>query len=184
MRRSGGDAGLLIGAGVDPGWPAGVRPALPAFVRPSGQPYGEESGRDWPDNDVRFGRFASAAAELAMGTLDINWAADPGPCQRLAGRADARLSGLARLRRLLDPDHPQRSPTRACFRATRCAGSGRRACFTSTGSNSTTMLVPQGRPRLRLASDHRQRHLAKEIDARGGLRARRPAAAPLGCPRN
>jgi starch synthase len=33
-------------------------------------------GRDWPDNDVRFGRFASAAAQLAMGTLDKNWAAD------------------------------------------------------------------------------------------------------------
>ena len=35
-----------------------------------------KSGRDWPDNDIRFGRFASAAAELAAGTLDKNWAAD------------------------------------------------------------------------------------------------------------
>ena len=34
------------------------------------------SGRDWPDNDIRFGRFASAAAELAAGSLDKNWAAD------------------------------------------------------------------------------------------------------------
>jgi len=45
------------------------------YDRP-GNPYGDESGRDWPDNDVRFGRLASAAAELAMGRLDRNWAAD------------------------------------------------------------------------------------------------------------
>src|SRR6478735_6936720 len=62
---------------------ASTRDGLPVYVllcphlyeRP-GNPYGDESGRDWPDNDVRFGRFASAAAELAMGTLDKNWAAD------------------------------------------------------------------------------------------------------------
>ena len=45
------------------------------YDRP-GNPYGDISGRDWPDNDVRFGRFASAAAQLAAGTLDKNWAAD------------------------------------------------------------------------------------------------------------
>jgi starch synthase len=33
-------------------------------------------GRDWPDNDVRFARLASAAAQLAAGSLDKNWAAD------------------------------------------------------------------------------------------------------------
>ena len=62
---------------------ASTRDGLPVYVllcphlyeRP-GNPYGDESGCDWPDNDVRFGRFASAAAELAMGTLDKNWAAD------------------------------------------------------------------------------------------------------------
>jgi len=47
----------------------------PLYDRP-GNPYGDEDGRDWPDNDIRFGRLASAAAELAMGTLDKNWAAD------------------------------------------------------------------------------------------------------------
>src|SRR6266540_131866 len=60
-----------------------TKDGLPVYVllcpqlydRP-GNPYGDESGRDWPDNDVRFGRFASAAAELAAGTLDKNWAAD------------------------------------------------------------------------------------------------------------
>ena len=62
---------------------ASTRDGLPVYVllcpqlydRP-GNPYGDESGRDWPDNDIRFGRFASAAAELAAGTLDKNWAAD------------------------------------------------------------------------------------------------------------
>jgi starch synthase len=62
---------------------ASTRDGLPVYVllcpqlydRP-GNPYGDEFGRDWPDNDIRFGRFASAAAELAAGTLDKNWAAD------------------------------------------------------------------------------------------------------------
>src|SRR5260221_8348755 len=62
---------------------ASTRDGLPVYIllcpqlydRP-GNPYGDTSGRDWPDNDVRFGRFASAAAELAAGTLDKNWAAD------------------------------------------------------------------------------------------------------------
>ena len=62
---------------------ASTRDGLPVYVllcpqlydRP-GNPYGDEEGRDWPDNDIRFARFASAAAELAAGTLDKNWAAD------------------------------------------------------------------------------------------------------------
>ena len=60
-----------------------TKDGLPVYVllcpqlydRP-GNPYGDAAGRDWPDNDVRFGRFASAAAQLAAGTLDKNWAAD------------------------------------------------------------------------------------------------------------
>ena len=60
-----------------------TKDGLPVYVllcpqlydRP-GNPYGDTSGRDWSDNDVRFGRFASAAAQLAAGTLDKNWAAD------------------------------------------------------------------------------------------------------------
>src|SRR6202020_763246 len=62
---------------------ASTRDGLPVYIllcpqlydRP-GNPYGDAAGRDWPDNDVRFGRFASAAAQLAAGTLDKNWAAD------------------------------------------------------------------------------------------------------------
>jgi starch synthase len=60
-----------------------TKDGLPVYVvlcpqlydRP-GNPYGDEDGRDWPDNDIRFGRLASVAAELAAGTLDKNWAAD------------------------------------------------------------------------------------------------------------
>jgi starch synthase len=62
---------------------AATRDGLPVYVllcselydRP-GNPYGDESGQDWPDNDIRFGRLASAAAELAMGKVDKSWAAD------------------------------------------------------------------------------------------------------------
>ncbi len=60
-----------------------TKDGLPVYVvlcpqlydRP-GNPYGDEAGQDWPDNDIRFGRLASVAAQLAMGTLDKNWAAD------------------------------------------------------------------------------------------------------------
>src|SRR5579871_4481121 len=62
---------------------ASTRDGLPVYVlicpelyeRP-GNPYGDEQGNDWPDNDIRFGRLAASAAELAMGRLDRNWAAD------------------------------------------------------------------------------------------------------------
>ena len=62
---------------------AATRDGMPVYVllcqqlydRP-GNPYGDEAGKDWPDNDIRFARFASAAAELAMGKVDKNWAAD------------------------------------------------------------------------------------------------------------
>src|ERR1700744_3331021 len=60
-----------------------TRDGLPIYVllcpqlydRP-GNPYGDSQGRDWPDNDIRFGRFSSAAAQLAAGDLDKDWAAD------------------------------------------------------------------------------------------------------------
>ncbi|MES2030005.1 MAG: glycogen synthase GlgA [Pseudomonadota bacterium] len=62
---------------------AATRDGLPIYIllcpqlydRP-GNPYGDASGRDWPDNDIRFARFASAAALLASGNLDKNWSAD------------------------------------------------------------------------------------------------------------
>jgi starch synthase len=48
----------------------------PQLYDRTGNPYGDSNGRDWPDNDIRFGRFASAAAQLAAGLLDKNWSAD------------------------------------------------------------------------------------------------------------
>ena len=45
------------------------------FERP-GTPYGDDQGRDWLDNDVRFARFALAAALLARGGVDPDWSAD------------------------------------------------------------------------------------------------------------
>src|SRR5579872_3114157 len=65
---------LGLGATKD-GLPVYVVLCPQLYDRP-GNPYGDESGRDWPDNDIRFGRLASVAAQLAAGTLDKNWAAD------------------------------------------------------------------------------------------------------------
>jgi starch synthase len=45
------------------------------YDRP-GNPYCDESGRDWPDNDIRFARLASAGASLAAGRGDPDWCAD------------------------------------------------------------------------------------------------------------
>jgi starch synthase len=41
-----------------------------------GTPYGDAHGNDWSDNDVRFGRFALAAAHLAAGRVDPDWQPD------------------------------------------------------------------------------------------------------------
>jgi len=57
---------LGLGATKD-GLPVYVVLCPQLYDRP-GNPYGDESGRDWPDNDIRFGRLASAAAELAAGS--------------------------------------------------------------------------------------------------------------------
>jgi len=48
----------------------------PQLYDRTGNPYGDDNGLDWPDNDIRFGRFALAAAQLAAGRLDPTWAAD------------------------------------------------------------------------------------------------------------
>jgi len=45
------------------------------YDRP-GSPYGDEQRRDWEDNDIRFARLASAAADLATGLIDPGWTAD------------------------------------------------------------------------------------------------------------
>jgi starch synthase len=38
-----------------------------------GSPYGDESGTDWVDNDIRFGRLGLAAAQIAAGIPDLDW---------------------------------------------------------------------------------------------------------------
>jgi starch synthase len=48
----------------------------PALYDRPGNPYGDETGRDWGDNDIRFARFSSAAALVARGAIDQQWAAD------------------------------------------------------------------------------------------------------------
>jgi starch synthase len=45
----------------------------PELYERDGGPYGDAHGQDWPDNDIRFARFASATAQLAAGLLDKNW---------------------------------------------------------------------------------------------------------------
>jgi starch synthase len=58
---------------------ASTKDGLPVYVvlcpqlyeRP-GNPYGDELGRDWPDNDIRFGRLASVAAQLAADLVHAN----------------------------------------------------------------------------------------------------------------
>jgi starch synthase len=47
----------------------------PSLVQRTGMPYGGPAGRDWDDNDVRFGRFSLAAAELAKGA-SLSWMPD------------------------------------------------------------------------------------------------------------
>ena len=45
------------------------------FDRP-GNPYVQADGSDWPDNHLRFGALARAAAEVATGALEGDWRAD------------------------------------------------------------------------------------------------------------
>ena len=183
MSRSGGDAGLLARAGIDQGWPAGLRPALPATLRPAGQPLWRRIGarlagqrRQVRPLRIRRRRACRRHSGQELGSR-------PGPCQRLAGRAGAGLSGLEGLKGSLDPDHPQPRLSGAVPAGLAAPDRGARKFLPHRRARILRpRLVPQGRPRLRLASDHRQRHLCEgDHDARTRLRARRPAAAPLEC---
>jgi len=48
----------------------------PSLYERDGTPYCDPSGADWKDNDIRFGRLASAAAEIAIGGADPGWRPD------------------------------------------------------------------------------------------------------------
>ncbi|MBV9548838.1 MAG: glycogen synthase GlgA [Alphaproteobacteria bacterium] len=67
-------AQMLRGETAD-GLPVYVVRCAPLFERDGG-PYCDGCGRDWADNDMRFARFASAAAALAAGKVDPDWSAD------------------------------------------------------------------------------------------------------------
>ena len=168
---------------------ASTRDGLPVYVllcpqlydRP-GNPYGDESGRDWPDNDVRFGRFASAAAELAMGTLDKNWAADLVHANDWQAALVPAYLAWKRRQDSLDPDHPQSRLSGPVSAGVAAPDRRARKLLPHRWPRILRQaVVPQGRHRLRLASDHRQRDLCQgDHDARTRLRARRSAAAALG----
>lgn len=42
----------------------------------TGNPYCDSSGRDWPDNHIRFARLALAAAQMAAGAPHLDWQPD------------------------------------------------------------------------------------------------------------
>lgn len=48
----------------------------PQLYERAGNPYCDQDGNDWSDNDIRFARFASAAALLATGVANPEWRAD------------------------------------------------------------------------------------------------------------
>ncbi|MDQ4136634.1 MAG: glycogen synthase GlgA, partial [Pseudomonadota bacterium] len=48
----------------------------PQLYDREGTPYGNAAGLDWADNDIRFGRLALAAADLACGTGNPIWKPD------------------------------------------------------------------------------------------------------------
>jgi starch synthase len=47
-----------------------------ALYEREGTPYGDVRGADWHDNNIRFATFSYAAAQLARGSVDMNWTAD------------------------------------------------------------------------------------------------------------
>ncbi len=48
----------------------------PELYEREGSPYGDDNGRDWPDNHIRFARLGLAAADLAAGTACLRWCPD------------------------------------------------------------------------------------------------------------
>ena len=167
---------------------ASTKDGLPVYVllcpqlydRP-GNPYGDEDGRDWPDNDIRFARFASAAAELAMGTLDKNWAADlvhandwqAALVPAYLAWSGAKIPSILTIHNLAYQGLFPKEIAAPDRRARKLLPHRRRRVLRQA-------LLPQGRARLRLAPDHRQRDLcAGDHHARIRLRTGRPAAPAL-----
>ncbi len=66
---------LRLGRMAHNGMPAYVVDA-PYLFRRTGNPYLAHDGKDWPDNLQRFALLGWAAAHLAAGELDLDWAPD------------------------------------------------------------------------------------------------------------
>jgi len=45
----------------------------PELYEREGNPYGDENGKDWSDNPIRFARFSLAAAEISRGRSALKW---------------------------------------------------------------------------------------------------------------
>ena len=48
----------------------------PTLYQREGDAYLSPNGQDWPDNDLRFARFALAAAQIAKGCANLSWKPD------------------------------------------------------------------------------------------------------------
>ena len=146
-----------------------TKDGLPVYVllcpqlydRP-GNPYGDASGRDWPDNDVRFGRFASAAAQLAAGTLDKNWAADLVHANDWqAALVPAYLAWNAVKIPTILTIHNLAYQGLFPKESLRRIGAPRGLLPYRRPRILRQTVLSQGRHRLRLSSDHRQRDLCQ-----------------------
>ena len=74
MKAPFGGADVRVLRGTLEGVPAYLIEAGELYARP-GNPYVDESGRDWPDNHLRFALLGWVAARFADGTID-GWRPD------------------------------------------------------------------------------------------------------------
>ena len=87
----------------------------PRFIRRDGGPYADASGRNWPDNALRFGLLSKIGAILASDASPLAWR--PGNCalQRLAKRAGAGISAFSFGRESSLPDDNTQPRFSGCF---------------------------------------------------------------------
>ncbi|MDH3319831.1 MAG: glycogen synthase GlgA [Betaproteobacteria bacterium] len=87
---------LLQGHMPATGLPVWLLDCPPLYRRP-GTPYQDAQGEDWPDNWLRFGLLAHAAARLALGNAGLEWRPDVLHCHDwptgLAAYLVARVAG-------------------------------------------------------------------------------------------
>ena len=178
---AGGNAGLLARAGSDQGRSAGLRPALSATLRPPRQSLWRRlrprlAGQRRALRPICLGRGPTrgrhSGQELGSGS---------GSRQRLAGRAGAGLPRLERGQDSHHPDHPQPGLSGSVSEGVAAPDRRARAFLSYRRPRILRQAVlPQGRHRLRFASDHRQRDLCQgDHHAGTRLRARGSASPPL-----